>query len=357
MNLNYVNNRFHRLSITLILALFLASGCEDEKNATNSRKRSAPDHYVSVSELTLTPISLQFTRTGTVDLHTRTILHSQTEGKIINIPWHEGDKVNKNATLVKLDDALLKAELNKAKAELNQALLDLKRVRNLRKSKAISDEELTRKQTELNIAKAEVDLINTRLEHTTVTAPYDGIVTQKHAEQNQVVNKNSPLITMIDPGSRYIKTQVSELLLPQIKESLPVQVKIDAFEQASINPLLAGKIYRIHPVINQQTRQAIVEISLDHIPDNLQPGQFARIEFTSSPVKRLLLPFSAVQYDRASAFIYMYRDQKAVKTSIKTGQKFGEKIEVLAGLEPGMKVITKGFLGLTNSKAVKTNEK
>jgi membrane fusion protein (multidrug efflux system) len=116
-----------------------------------------------------------------------------------------------------------------------------------------------------------------------------------------------------------------------------------------------GKILRIHPSLNVATRSGIVEIVLDPAPPGALPGQLCRVKLQSPPQPRLLIPFSALRRDQEGEFVFVVNEEnKAIRTTVHSGLRIQQKIEILDGLKDGQRVIVKGFLGLKHGTPVRT---
>ncbi|OOZ36908.1 efflux RND transporter periplasmic adaptor subunit [Solemya velesiana gill symbiont] len=340
--------------LTLIITVLLLAGITgcDEKPAAGptGKKRPASDHLVEVITVRQEQSYSAHERTGSLRARRTVRIHNQEEGRITAVPFYEGDKVNQDDTLVRLADDLLQAELEKAGATTRQASIDLKRIRGLVKKRAASEDELTRAQTALDVARAEQKLLETRIGYTHISAPFSGVISERKIEPGDVVSKHSHLLTVTDPGSLVTEIHVSELLLPHLKIGDPVEVRIDALG----NRQFAGSILRIHPELDNLTRQGVVEVLLEPVPEGARAGQFARVTLKTAQTERLLVPFSAIRRDRSGEYVYlMGPEQKARMTRVRSGIRIADKIEILEGLKIGQQVITRGFLGISEGKKVK----
>ncbi len=124
----------------------------------------------------MTPVKSQIltkTDSYTGDLKARRSVRifTQEAGKILELPYYEGDSVKAGTVLLQLDDALLKAQLNKAQATYRQTQVNSKRVHLLAAKKMIAEEEALRAETEEEIAKADVELIRKLLRLLMVSSP------------------------------------------------------------------------------------------------------------------------------------------------------------------------------------------
>ena len=276
-------------------------------------------------------------------------IHNQEEGRITELPFFEGDRVETGETLVRMERDLLQAQLDKAKATTAQSRIDVKRLENLVKKRAVSEDELARSRTALNIAIADQRQLEIRLAYTRITAPFKGVLTARLAEPGDVVARHSHLLTLSDPGSLVTQIHASELLLPHFRPGDPASVRIDALGGGRFE----GRILRIHPELNPVSRQGVVEVILDPVPTGARAGQFARVRLETAKVERVLIPFSALKRDQAGEYVYRLGDEaKVQRTDVRSGIRIADKIEILEGLSPGQRIVRRGFLGLSEGKTV-----
>ncbi|HEB95442.1 MAG TPA: efflux RND transporter periplasmic adaptor subunit [Sedimenticola thiotaurini] len=334
-----------------LLPILLLAGCSRPPPAApdNGTPRRQPSHLVETVTIAPREVSTSQERTGTLRARRRVRIHNQEEGEITKMPFYEGEPVAAGQLLVQINDDLLSAELDKAKANTRLARVNLRRVQDLLKRKAASKDELARARNALDVALAEQRLLETRLGHTRITAPFDGVIAERKAEPGDVASKYSHLLTLTDPRSLVIEIDLSELLLPRVKPGDPVQVRIDALGRRSF----PGHIRRIHPELDPVTRQGTVEIALDPVPAGARAGQFARVTLETTRAPRLLVPFEAVRRDRGGEYVYrLDRDDRVRRTPVRSGLRIGSGIEILDGLEPGDRVVSRGFLGLSDGNRV-----
>ena len=333
--------------LTIVAAIFILNACSED--ATQAKKRPQTDHLVEIAPASIKHISVEKTLAGTLEALRSVQIYNQEEGLLATLPFYEGDVIEKDAILATLDDALIKADLNKAKAAFKQTKLDLKRLKNLSSRKLASDDEIAKAQTALDIAQAELNRQTTKMAHMTIKAPFGGIISKRMVEPGDVIPVYTHMLTLIDTNSLKAKIYISELLLPLIQQNDEVDIKIDALGDHKFT----GKVIRTHPTIDPNTRRGIIEIELSPIPDGALPGQLCRVTLNTKAAPRLMIPFDAVRHDNDGAYIYVIDENKAKRVNVRTGLQNNEEIEILEGIHENTNVVTRGFFGLNNNKQVK----
>lgn len=340
-----------------VFAIFLAgilAGCQDSGDVLPQGKAAErPPHLVEAVPVAQQEIAYSTTLTGTLHARRHVRLFNQEEGRIDELPVFEGDVVRKGQLLLRLDDRLLSAEMEKAAATLAQARTDLRRIETVVAKRLAPEDELARARTAVQVAKAEMDLLRTRLEYTELHAPFDGVITERLAEPGDVAPRHTHLISLADPDSLFTELNVSELLLPALSPGDPVEVRIDALGDASG----AGRIARIHPTVNASTRQGKVEVNLTRIPPGASAGQLGRVTLRTRISERQVLPFAALRRDPEGEYVFVVNgENRAERRGVRTGLRLGELVEVVEGVQTGESVVVRGFLGLNSGKRVRLPE-
>jgi RND family efflux transporter MFP subunit len=332
----------------LLLCGLLLVGCDQQSVQGNQSPRVERAHLVELHQVTEDVVKLDRVRTGTLRATVRYRLFIQEEGQIADLPWYPGDRVTKGDLLIALDDSLLRSQIARSRAELQRAERDLERVRSLSQRNLVSVEELQRRETELEIARSELAILTTRLGYTRMSAPFSGVVTERLSEPGNFAAKNTHLLTVIDPTSLVVDLQLSEQVFTHLQLGDSVSIQLDALGPQSF----AGKITRIYPEVDPLTRRGQIEIQPDPIPVGALPGQLARVSLSARLQQRIMIPFSALRYDQGEYVYLMNAQQQIEKREVTTGVRVADRIEVLNGLEADDQIVIRGFMGITEGKAV-----
>ncbi len=336
-----------------ILLASLAACGESGDTAQSAKPASDKAVVVSVATVDSTALAQPLVRSGTLRARRTVKLYSQEEGRIEALPVYEGDAVAAGTMVARLDDRLLSAELRKAEALNRQTELNLQRIQRLTDRKLVSADEQLRAETEARVAAAEVSLLKTRMGYTTISAPFDAVVTERLVEPGDVVQRFAHLLTLADPQSLMIDVGVSELVLPTLTTGAVVEVSIDALGA----PRYAGHITRIHPTVAADTRQGIVEVELAPVPAGAQAGQLARVYLPGESKTRRSVPLNALRQDPSGEYVFVVDAASiAQRRNVSSGTSLGEHIEILDGLQDGDRVVTRGFIELTPGMPVQIVE-
>ncbi len=337
--------------------LFALHGCSPEAGGQASARQAKsqrPPHLVELASAHEQRLRYTAERQGSLRALRQVKVFNQEEGRIEAVLARQGDSVRAGTVLVRLDDRLLRAELDKAGATLRQAELDAQRLGGLMAKKLIAEEQLNRAMTALEVARAEERLLKARLGYMTIRAPFDGKLAERLIEPGDVAPKHTHLLTLIDPSSLVTEVQVSELILPGLEVGDAAQVRIDAFGPA----VFSGRVLRLYPTIDPVTRQGRIEIALDPVPPGAAPGQFCRVSLLTAARPHLVIPLAALQRDVDGEYVFLLGEgQKVHRTSVQSGLRFADLVEIRSGLAAGQQVVVRGFLGLSNGQVVQPVER
>jgi cobalt-zinc-cadmium efflux system membrane fusion protein len=178
-------------------------------------------------------------------------------------------------------------------------------------------------------------------------SPRAGVVVARTAAVGAAVGPDAgSLFTVGDPNALWINADVFESDLANIKEGAPVQVSVPSLDQP-----LAGKVTRVSSALDPQTRRGTVYITLENSNNKLRAGMLARAGIQIQGTGGLMLPLGAVLIKDGDSSIVYVQVQDTVFESRKVvlGSPSNGYIPVLAGLNPGDKVVVRGALLLDGS--------
>ena len=336
--------------LPVILILFfsgLTGGCDEKKVSKKRTSRALP--AVETAQAEIQSLNHTMTVTGTLEPVRTVHLYNQAQGMLVELPFHEGDIVQKGDLLARMDDTIFRAEYNKADATFKQARVDYGRLEKLAKTNLTSKELLIRAKTKVALDQAEYNLQKKRLSYTQIKAPWTGIISERLVEPGDVLPLHTHFMSLIDNNSLIVKIPLSELYMSKINQGDAITYQVDALGIKS----WSGNILRIYPQINAQTRKGLIEVKLEPIPENAKPGQLARINLVTASEQVLVIPLSAIRYDQQGAYVFtLDADNKINRQNIVTGKKYPQKMEILDGLKAGDTIIKKGLFGLRSGKEV-----
>ncbi|MEO8298743.1 MAG: efflux RND transporter periplasmic adaptor subunit [Burkholderiales bacterium] len=293
---------------------------------------------------------------GSIAAWQEAVIGAEAAGlRLVDLRAQVGDRVRRGQVLALLqsdtlgaDLAVARAGLAEAEASLTEAQGNADRARALQPTGVISAQQtqqlLTAEATakaRVVSAKARVDAAEVRLSQTRILAPDDGVISARTATLGSVSQAGQELFRLIRQGRLEWRAEVPASELMRLKAGQPVRVT-----PAGGAPV-AGRLRLVGPVVDAATRNALVYVDLPQ-PAEARPGMFARGEFDLGPAAALSLPVSAVQLREGFAYVQKVDAQQRIRQhKVTVGRRVGERVEVLAGLQPQDRVVNSGggFLG------------
>ncbi len=335
--------------IVLLPSLLLLTACSEQRSA-GQHKKSRAAHLVELAPAQIRAVRSEITASSRLQARRLVRLSTEIGARIVQLPVYPGDRVEQGDLLLALDDSLIRIELDKARAQHQQAESEYQRLLKLKPKQLASDEEITRARTALHLTRAEVSLQQNRLQRSRLHAPFDGIITQRLVAAGEVVAANSHVLTLLDPDSLFVSLSLAEQWLPWLAVGDHVSLRIAALGDS----LHDGEIVRIHPVIDENSRQGRIEVELQPLPFGVRAGQLVTARLHTRSADRLVIPASSLHHDSRGAYVYTVDDDNvAHRTEVGTGMQYGEWISIDKGLSVNDRVVVKGSIGLRQGKRVK----
>ncbi len=286
-------------------------------------------------------------------------LYSKVGGYLKQIGVDRGDEVNKGDLIAEIEVPEMLAELARNKAELKIAELDQKRIADAQKKAPdlIVLQSIDTATAKVEMARANLDRIETLLSFCKITAPFSGVVTRRMVDIGAFVPaatsgsaaQNAAIVTISDFSTVRVMISVPELEAPLIKKGLPVKVSVEGLP----GQVFEGSVTRYAHTLDDATKTMVVEVDLPNPKRELRPGMFvtARIG-VEKRTDRVLLPVEAVMIEKSGPSIFTVADKKAKKTAVKIGFNDGANIEIVEGVQAGDPIVAVGKLPLANGQAV-----
>jgi membrane fusion protein (multidrug efflux system) len=291
----------------------------------------------------------QITAIGTLRSDESVILRPEVMGRVAQIPFKEGTRVNQGDVLVQLDDSTARAELAEAKATLVLARANAQRAENLYAKGAGSEQNRDQAISTLHASEARVRLLQARLDKMTLLAPMKGVVGLRKVSVGELLQVGQEIVNLENVDPIKVDFRVPEIWFPSVKVGQQIAVALDALPGRKFS----GEIYAIDPQIDADGRAIVIRARLPNADDTLRPGLFARVVLTLSKEKSsVLVPEQALVPIGSDQFVFKIVDGKAAMTKVKTGDRRGGVVEVLEGLAAGDTIVTAGQLKIRDGMPV-----
>ena len=281
--------------------------------------------------------------TGTFEPNKETKISADIQGKINSVLVDAGSVVSKGQSLVLLDNALLKLQLQTVDIQIEGFENDVRRYKILSEADAIQGVQLEKAELGLKSAKVQRATIVEQLNKTTIKAPFAGIVTAKLTEEGAFASPGVPLVQITDISQLKFTVNVPENELSQFKMNQNYSLQADAYPENS----LAGKVILVGSKANMGNSYPI-QFSLKNTSDlRIKSGMFGKVNLNNTDTqKHIIIPASAIVGSNIQPQVYIISNGKAVLKNITIASRVQNKVIVANGLNKGNILITNGFINL-----------
>lgn len=284
--------------------------------------------------------------TGQVAATSQAMLSSQVQSAVQEIRVREGSLVKKGETLVVLDSRDLRADLARVEAELENAKAHVARMRQLFTQDSVAKQELENAERTFKVAEANRKAALTRVSYTRVTAPFDGLVTEKMIEAGELASPGRALLRMEDPRRLRLEATVAEGDLKAVSRGDKVKVTIDALQ----GQVLKGTVALILPTGDPSTHTFLVKVDLPETA-GLKTGMFGRMQLDTGTGQSLVIPRkSVVERGELTGVYVVGSDALAHLRWVKLGRSLDGAVEILSGLNVGEQILVDGTKGVDGAR-------
>jgi RND family efflux transporter MFP subunit len=289
-----------------------------------------------------------------------TELRSEITGRIVKILATDGQKLERDQEILKLDQQDLLTQIQEIERSIEAAKLralrarrDHERLVDLEKRgvvtmKDFEDSRITFSLAENDAAIAEARAANLRdkLTKTVIRAPHAGTLLLRDLTEGQVVtsaaaqNGGTLLGEVADLSSLMVRTNINEIDVARIKLADTARVRVDSMRSV----LMAGSVKRIATSALEstvdRTRVFPVDVILDDADERLRPGMSATVMFTLARVdEALAAPLNAVFSTAESArYVFLRKGEAFVAHEVEIGIADTRYVQILSGLQLGDEV-------------------
>jgi len=323
-----------------------------------------------------------------VDEDRSTPIFSPYAGRVTKLLAKPGDEVQRGQplfiveatdTVQALNDFITAmTAMNKARSQLDVAKIVEKRHRELYEAKAVALKELEQAQVALVSAQNDMRSSETALEaarnrlrilgrtdeeiavfqdkgkispETPIYAPIGGTVVQRKVGPGQYVGSGSsdPVFVIGDLSTVWLLAYIRETEAPNVRDGQALSFSVLAYP----DQIFPANISYVATALDLNTRRLLVRATVNNSKSLLKPEMFASVKiFTGEGDSAPSIPRDAIIYEGNIARVWVAYDDKGIELrQIKPGLASGRIIQVLDGLKPGEKVITKGSLFIDRAAA------
>jgi membrane fusion protein, multidrug efflux system len=273
-------------------------------------------------------------------------------GVVRRIYVQEGDVVKRGQRLAEIELTEVGAQVEQARQMADKAQRDLKRGENLYADQVISLEQLQDLRTQSAMAAAQFNSAQFNLGYSVISAPRDGKVLRKLAEERELVPAGTPVLVFGESDRGYVvRAALADREIVNVKIGDKGEIRMDAFPGQP----MTGTIVEIASAADERTGMFPIEVQFDSPPPRLVSGLVTRLRLapTSDTPQLTYIPIAAlVEGDGDRASVFVIDGGKAQRRDVRVAFITADSIALESGLATGEAVVTDGALFLENGEAV-----
>lgn len=284
---------------------------------------------------------------GVVEAVDQATLAAQTGGRVLELLFDVNDFVEAGQVVIRFTDVEQQAAQRRAEAQIaaaraaaNEAESDHRRTSELFERQLVARAQLDqasarRDATRAQLASAEAALREAReqVDYTVVRAPYSGILTQRHVEVGETVRPGQPLVSGLALNRLRVHVDVPQGEVEAIRRHGRAFLLLDDGRRVEAERVV------VFPYADPQSHSFRVRIELPEAETGLYPGMIAKAAFVLDEGERLLVPASALVRRSEVAAVYALDEAgRLALRQVRPGHRYGERIEILAGLAEGERI-------------------
>jgi RND family efflux transporter MFP subunit len=376
------------VALSLALGLACSTACGDPSSAASRAAAPAGAAPVKVVRLQLEPLARSVTVSGTLAAEEQVTLSFKVTGRVEQLRVDLGSTVRKGDVIASLTPTDFELRLRQSEAALQQArarlgldptgdsdAVDADQTSVVRQARAAMNEsrrqreriatfvergisakadleaadaaleiaegrhqdaleEVRNRQAVLAQRRSEVALARQQLDDTTLRAPIDGVVRERQVFAGEYRAAGTPIVTVVRQHPLRLQLAVPERAATALRVGQSVRVMVEG------DPTVhEGRVTRVSPSIEEGTRTLPVEAEIPNLDGKLRPGTFAKADIVTSQDPSLVVPQSALVVFAGVEKVLVVKDGKAIEQRVRTGLRFGERVELVDGVKAGDLVI------------------
>ena len=299
---------------------------------------------------------------GFIEPNQGVTLSTELAGTIDAITFESGKPVKADQLLLSLDSTVERANLRASQAKLPAAKAKFDRFQNLYKTSSISKEQLDEAEAAYRSREADIESLKATIARREVRAPFSGVVGLRNVFLGQYLQPGPDIVRLEDTSVMRLRFTVPQTDISKIKLGQTIKINVDAYPQTQFD----GHITAIEPAVNFQS--GLIQVQAD-IPNNdgqLRSGMFARASIILPTVKdQIVIPQTAISFTLYGQNVYVLKEGeetdkegnkvkvlRAKQVVVKAGERRGNDVHVLSGIQAGDQIVLSGQVRLSNDTKV-----
>ncbi|KPH14571.1 efflux RND transporter periplasmic adaptor subunit [Chryseobacterium sp. ERMR1:04] len=275
---------------------------------------------------------------------------SEIAGRIVNVMVKEGSRVSAGQVLATIKKDAIEVDVAQAQNNLQNAVIDNQRYENAFKTGGVTKQQVDNSRLQLKNAQAAVKAQGVRVNDASIRAGISGTINKKMVEPGTVVSIGTSMFEIVNINSLKLSVLVDESQIGRIQLGQEVPINVNVLPEDSFS----GRITFIAPK-SDASLNFPVEIEVQN-RGNLKAGMYATALFKTNhgaeTQNMLTVPAEAFVNGVSSGQLFIVENGTAKLVKVTIGKIYGDKVQILSGLNDGQQVITSGQINLDNGSKI-----
>ncbi len=340
------------LIMTMAIPFVVAAGCSGSEDGGGDQAAVAPPRLSNVEVLTVEPTNLKeyIVLSAYSEAVRDVVLSSEQGGKLLEVRADRGDMVSRGAVLARVGTDIYRARLKEARAGLKLKKAALKKADALFERESISAMQRLRAQVEHDAAEAQVELAETQLERSVITAPFSGRVDERYVDQDEMVTPGGQVFRLVDNSRMKLISELAEREVTFAREGITAAVHFDAFADTVFH----ARLTFVAATADAASRTFRCEFGLDNPNGEVRGGMHARVKMLKAEYDNaIVLPQTALVETENGRNVFVLDGRVAMRRAVKVGASNEGQVVVSQGLRAGEQVIVSGQRDLVDGQQVR----
>ena len=302
------------------------------------------------------------TAVGTIKPVNGLTIRADLAGNVVSIGFESGAKMRKGDLLVQQDISEEQAQLRAAQARQQLAEANLRRFKDLLDKRVSSQSDYDATAEEYLQAQAKCQEISAVIEKKTIRAPFDGMAGIRLVNDGEYLQPGQQIVPFQSMSPIYANFSLPQQNLADVHIGSVVKVA----PSGAGGKAFEGKVTAVNSVVDEATRNFLVQATLENPEGFLRPGMYVGIEVVLPGTKPVLaVPATSISYAPYGDSVFVVKEMADEKSGkkftgvdqhfVKLGEARGDQVEILSGIQAGDEIASSGIFKLRPKASVKVN--
>lgn len=274
---------------------------------------------------------------------------AEKAGRVVNVLVKEGSYVSKGQTLATIRTEQLHVDVQSAEAAYQTALTDFARYTNAFRTGGVTQQQLDNAKLNLSNAKARLEQTRINLGDANIRASINGIVNAKYIEPGSVVAAGTKLFDIVNVSTLKLLVTVNEAQVANLQLGKKVNVKASVYPGKEFT----GNITFIAPKADASLNFPVEITITNNAGQQLKAGMYGTAVFDfPDQAATIIVPRTAFVGSVSSGEVFVATNGEAKLKKVTAGRVFGDKVEVISGLQEADQVIISGQINLADGSKI-----